>query len=107
MIRLFVLDIYTHIFNLFGFLPLEGPFEKLTQVSFITQLTGQQYTQKVSENCIAFWKSIGAYGDAEAEAIDRLLEVFKDQCFPSGSCIFFTHLTDGSYAVSVNLNKLD
>ncbi|KAK3409036.1 hypothetical protein EUGRSUZ_J01153 [Eucalyptus grandis] len=78
-----------------------GPFEKLTQVSFITQLTGQQYTNKVTENCIAFWKSNGGYKQEEAEGIDKFIEVFKDQTFPPGSSIFFTHLTNGSYVVSI------
>ncbi|XP_031371811.1 chalcone--flavonone isomerase-like [Punica granatum] len=84
---------------------ITGPFEKLTQVSFITQLTGKQYSDKVSENCIAFWKSIDAYGESEAGAIDRFLHVFKDQCFPPGSCIFFTHLSNGSYVISFSKHE--
>lgn len=56
-----------------------GPFEKLTQVSFITQLTGQQYTNKVTENCIAFWNCNGGYKQEEAEAIDELIETPKSK----------------------------
>ncbi|OWM87552.1 hypothetical protein CDL15_Pgr022664 [Punica granatum] len=87
------------------FSPPEGPFEKLTQVSFITQLTGKQYSDKVAENCIAFWKSIGAYGASEARAIDWFLDVFKDQSFPPGSSIFFTHLSNGSYVISFSKHE--
>ncbi|KAF8008884.1 LOW QUALITY PROTEIN: hypothetical protein BT93_J0013 [Corymbia citriodora subsp. variegata] len=69
-----------------------GPFEKFTQVSFITQLTGPEYTDKL--HCF-----LEFHGDKqeEAKAIDELIEVFKDQTFPPGSSIFFTHLTNGSY----------
>ncbi|XP_031371441.1 chalcone--flavonone isomerase-like isoform X2 [Punica granatum] len=84
---------------------ITGPFEKLTQVSFITQLTGKQYSDKVAENCIAFWKSIGAYGASEARAIDWFLDVFKDQSFPPGSSIFFTHLSNGSYVISFSKHE--
>ncbi|KAL3719060.1 hypothetical protein ACJRO7_004066 [Eucalyptus globulus] len=77
-----------------------GPFEKLMHVSFITQLTGPQYTDKITENCIALWNCNGGHEQEEAEAIDELIEVFKDQTFPPGSSIFFTQLTSGSYVIS-------
>ncbi|KAK4835113.1 hypothetical protein QYF36_005407 [Acer negundo] len=41
-----------------------GPFERFTQVSFISPLTGVQYTDKVVEYCIAIWKSVGKYTEA-------------------------------------------
>ncbi|KAB2635516.1 chalcone isomerase [Pyrus ussuriensis x Pyrus communis] len=59
-----------------------GPFEKFIQVTTILPLTGQQYAEKVSENCVAFWKSVGIYTDVEEKAIEKFLEVFKDQNFP-------------------------
>ncbi|MGV7428845.1 hypothetical protein PJI19_29280, partial [Mycobacterium kansasii] len=34
-----------------------GPFEKFTQVTTILPLTGQQYADKVTENCVKFWKA--------------------------------------------------
>ncbi|KDP46099.1 hypothetical protein JCGZ_06610 [Jatropha curcas] len=77
-----------------------GPFEKFIRVTMILPLTGQQYSEKVSENCVAFWKSVGIYTDAEAKAIDRFLEVFKPEVFPPGSSILFTQLPNGSVAIS-------
>lgn len=66
----------------------------------ILPLTGQQYSEKVSENCVAIWKSIGIYTDAEAKAIEKFLEVFKDQNFPPGASILFTQSPNGSLTVS-------
>jgi len=66
----------------------------------IWPLTGQQYSEKVSENCVAAWKSVGVYTDAEGKAIEKFLEVFKDEKFPPGSSILFTQSPNGSLAVS-------
>ncbi|KAM1819588.1 hypothetical protein ACFX15_001155 [Malus domestica] len=77
-----------------------GPFEKFIQVTMILPLTGQQYSHKVSENCVAFWKSIGIYTDAEGKAIEKFLEVFKDQNFPPGASILFTQSPKGSLKIS-------
>lgn len=66
----------------------------------ILPLTGQQYSEKVTENCVAIWKSLGIYTDAEAKAIDKFLEVFKAETFPPGSSIIFTLLPRGALAVS-------
>ncbi|KAJ9175621.1 hypothetical protein P3X46_014162 [Hevea brasiliensis] len=76
-----------------------GPFEKFIRVTTILPLTGEQYSEKVSENCAAIWKSLGIYTDAEAKAIDKFLEVFKAQTFPPGSSILFTQLPNGSLAI--------
>merc|ERR1712183_474203 len=54
----------------------------------------------VSENCVAFWKSVGIYTDAEAKAIEKFLEVFKDENFPPGSSILFTQSPNGSLTIS-------
>nr|AEO36936.1 CHI [Canarium album] len=77
-----------------------GPFEKFMQVTMILPLTGQQYSEKVSENCVAIWKSIGIYTDAEAKAIEKFLEVFKDENFPPGTSILFTQSPNGSLTIS-------
>ncbi|CAJ1977740.1 unnamed protein product [Sphenostylis stenocarpa] len=77
-----------------------GPFEKFMQVTMILPLTGQQYSEKVSENCVAIWKSLGIYTDAEAEAIDKFVSVFKDETFPPGSSILFKVSPKGSLTIS-------
>nr|WIL10285.1 chalcone synthase [Grona styracifolia] len=77
-----------------------GPFEKFMQVTMILPLTGQQYSEKVSENCVAIWKSLGIYTDAEAAAIEKFVSVFKDETFPPGSSILFTVSPNGSLTIS-------
>lgn len=69
-----------------------GPFEKFTNITLILPLTGQQYAEKVAENCAAAWKSMGIYTDEGAEAIQKFIDAFKDETFPPGSSILFTHL---------------
>ncbi|XP_021758804.1 chalcone--flavonone isomerase-like [Chenopodium quinoa] len=76
-----------------------GPFEKLTQVTMILPLTGQQYSEKVTENCVAFWKAIGIYTDEEAKAVEKFLETFKDEKFPPGHSILFTQSPHGSLTI--------
>ncbi|KAJ0650760.1 putative chalcone isomerase [Helianthus annuus] len=77
-----------------------GPFEKFAQVTMILPLTGKQYAEKVSENCVAVWKALGIYTDADAKTIDKFLEIFSDQNFPPGSSILFTISPAGSLTVS-------
>ena len=69
-------------------------------MTMILPLTGQQYSEKVAENCVAIWKSLGIYTDAEAKAIEKFIEVFKDENFPPGSSILFTLSAQGSLTVS-------
>ncbi|KAH9703311.1 Chalcone--flavonone isomerase 1 [Citrus sinensis] len=76
-----------------------GPFEKFMKVTMILPLTGAQYSEKVAENCIAIWKFFGIYTDAEAKAIEKFTEVFKDEIFPPGSSILFTQ-SPGSLTIS-------
>lgn len=76
-----------------------GPFEKFTRITMILPLTGQQYSEKVSENCVAIWKSLGIYTEAEGKAIEKFLEAFKDQNFAPGSSVLFTQSLNGSLAV--------
>lgn len=66
----------------------------------ILPLTGQQYSEKVTENCVAFWKAIGIYTDDEAKAVEKFLETFKDEKFPPGHSILFTQSPLGSLTVS-------
>ncbi|ONK62369.1 uncharacterized protein A4U43_C07F3170 [Asparagus officinalis] len=77
-----------------------GPFEKFTKVTMILPLSGQQYSEKVSENCVAFWKAIGTYTDAEAAAVEKFKEVFEPENFPPGSSILFTHSPAGSLTIA-------
>ena len=66
----------------------------------ILPLTGKQYSEKVTENCVAYWKAVGIYTDAEAKAVEKFIEVFKDETFPPGASIMFTQSPHGSLTVS-------
>ncbi|CAK9155081.1 unnamed protein product [Ilex paraguariensis] len=77
-----------------------GPFEKFIKVTMILPLMGNQYSEKVSENCIAHWKAVGTYTDAEEKAIEKFIEVFKDETFPPGASILFTQSPLGSLTIS-------
>ncbi|GMH13340.1 hypothetical protein Nepgr_015181 [Nepenthes gracilis] len=77
-----------------------GPFEKFMRVTMILPLTGKQYSEKVTENCVAFWKSVGIYTDAEAKAVEQFVEAFKDENFPPGSSILFTQSPLGSLTIA-------
>lgn len=77
-----------------------GPFEKFTQVTMILPLTGQQYSEKVTENCVAFWKSVGIYTEEEGKAVDKFCEVFKEEKFPPGHSILFTQSPLGSLTIT-------
>nr|AHZ31749.1 chalcone isomerase [Viola x wittrockiana] len=79
---------------------VSGPFEKFIQVTMILPLTGHQYSEKVSENCVAYWKSVGIYTDAESKAIEEFRQVFKEETFPPGSSILFTQTPLGTLAIS-------
>ncbi|XP_021755849.1 chalcone--flavonone isomerase-like isoform X2 [Chenopodium quinoa] len=56
-------------------------------------------TEKVTENCVAFWKAIGIYTDDEAKAVEKFLETFKDEKFPPGHSILFTQSPHGSLTI--------
>ncbi|GAB4854873.1 hypothetical protein Ancab_023459 [Ancistrocladus abbreviatus] len=79
---------------------VSGPFEKFMQVTMILPLTGKQYAEKVTENCVAFWKSIGIYTEAEAKAVEKFIDVFKDETFPPGHSILFTQSPCGTLSIS-------
>ncbi|KAG1337947.1 Chalcone--flavonone isomerase, partial [Cocos nucifera] len=83
-----------------------GLFEKFTRVVMIQPLAGQQYSEKVAENCIAIWKAAaGNYTKAEAVAIEKFEEAFKDETFPHGSSILFTHSLSGSLTIAFSKEK--
>ncbi|KAF3498539.1 hypothetical protein DY000_02056246 [Brassica cretica] len=75
-------------------------FREIVTVTMKLPLTGQQYSEKVTENCVAIWKSLGIYTDSEAKAVERFLEVFKDETFPPGASILFALASKGSLAVA-------
>ncbi|KAJ4821717.1 Chalcone-flavonone isomerase family protein [Rhynchospora pubera] len=79
---------------------INGPFEKFIRVTMILPLTGEQYSEKVSENCVAHWKSIGIFTEAEANAVDKFKQVFKPETFPPGSSILFTHSPSGTLSIA-------
>ncbi|KZV35885.1 chalcone--flavonone isomerase-like [Dorcoceras hygrometricum] len=84
-----------------------GSFEKFTQVRMILPLTGQQYSEKVVENCVAYWKAIGTFSDAESEATSKFLEIFKNETFPPGASICFTQSPLGALSVSGSVFSKD
>lgn len=65
-------------------------------------LTGAQYAEKVTENCVKYWQSVGTYTDAEAVAVEKFREVFKDQSFPPGASILFTLSPNGSLTIALS-----
>ncbi|CAL9246318.1 unnamed protein product [Arabidopsis halleri] len=77
-----------------------GAFEKFIKVTMKLPLTGQQYSEKVTENCVAIWKSLGIYTDCEAKAVEKFLEIFKEETFPPGSSILFALSPTGSLTVA-------
>ena len=81
-----------------------GDFEKFTRVTMILPLTGEQYSGKVTENCVAYWKAVGVYTDAEGAAVDKFKEAFKPETFPPGASILFTHSPAGVLTVSTRTN---
>nr|BAO50257.1 chalcone isomerase [Tricyrtis sp. Shinonome] len=76
-----------------------GPFEKFTKVTMVLPLTGEQYSEKVTENCVAHWKASGVYTENEAAAVKKFKEIFKAETFPPGASILFTHSPSGSLTI--------
>ncbi|KAG1365721.1 Chalcone-flavonone isomerase family protein [Cocos nucifera] len=77
-----------------------GSFEKFTRVTLILTLTGEQYSEKVAENCIAIWKAAGIYTEAEGIAIEKFKEAFKAETFGPGSSILFTNSPSGALTIA-------
>ncbi|PKU62518.1 Chalcone--flavonone isomerase [Dendrobium catenatum] len=61
-------------------------------------LTGQQYSEKVTDNCIAAWKAADVYTGEEA-AIIKLLEIFKPKSFPPVTSTVFSHSPSGTLTI--------
>ncbi|XP_078445223.1 chalcone-flavanone isomerase family protein [Wolffia australiana] len=76
------------------------PFEKFIRVTMILPLTGQQYSEKVAEGCVAYWKAAGIYTDKEAEAVEKFKAAFNGEDFPPGSSILFTQSSSGYLTVA-------
>ena len=72
----------------------------------ILPLTGKQYSEKVAENCVAHWKTVGIYTEGEAKAVEKFKETFKDEIFPPGSSILFTQSPSGTLTVSLRVFSL-
>lgn len=66
----------------------------------ILPLTGAQYAEKVTENCVKYWQATGAYTDAEAAAVEKFREAFQPHSFAPGGSILFTHSPAGVLTVS-------
>ncbi|XAR72067.1 Chalcone isomerase [Bertholletia excelsa] len=81
-----------------------GPFEKFIQVTMIKPLTGKMYSEKVSENCVAYWKAVGTYTDAEEKAIEKFNDAFKDEMFPPASSILFNQSPLGILTITFSLD---
>ncbi|XP_010555785.1 PREDICTED: chalcone--flavonone isomerase-like [Tarenaya hassleriana] len=77
-----------------------GPFEKFVRVTMILPLTGVQYSEKVTENCVRIWKSLGIYTESEAKAVEKFLKIFKDETFPPGSSILFALSPGSSFTIA-------
>ncbi|XP_019084884.1 PREDICTED: chalcone--flavonone isomerase 1-like [Camelina sativa] len=77
-----------------------GAFEKFIKVTMKQPLFGQDYSERVTENCVAIWKSLGIYTDCEAKAVETFLEVFKDENFLPGASILFALSPNGSLTVA-------
>nr|AOS52787.1 chalcone-flavanone isomerase CHI2c [Tradescantia hirsutiflora] len=81
-----------------------GNFEKFTRVTMVLPLTGQQYSEKVSENCVNAWKAAGIYTEAEAAALVKFKDIFKDQNFSTNASILFTHSPNGSLTIAFSMD---
>ncbi|RDY14729.1 Chalcone--flavonone isomerase 1B-1 [Mucuna pruriens] len=79
---------------------ISGPFEKLIRGSKILPLNGAEYSKKVIENCVAHMKCVGTYGDAEAAAIEKFGQAFKDVNFLPGASVFYRQSPDGILGLS-------
>ncbi|KAJ6820156.1 putative chalcone--flavonone isomerase [Iris pallida] len=82
-----------------------GSFDKFTKVTMILPLTGKQYAEKVCENCVAHWKAIGIYTDAEAAAVEKFKQVLEPETFPPGSSILFHHSATGTLTIAFSKDE--
>ncbi|XP_054786861.1 chalcone--flavanone isomerase 1A-like [Prosopis cineraria] len=79
---------------------IKGPYEKLIRGSKIVALEGAEYGGKVSQNCANHMKAAGTYGEAEAKAIDKFVQIFQPYNFSPGSSVFYLQSPDGTLTIS-------
>ncbi|XP_028784670.1 chalcone--flavonone isomerase 1A-like [Neltuma alba] len=79
---------------------IKGPYEKLIRGSKILPLEGAEYVRKVSENCVSHMKAVGTYGEAEAEAVEKFIQIFEPHNFPIGSSVFYLQSPSGTLTIS-------
>jgi chalcone isomerase len=79
---------------------ISSPTEKLIRGSKLRPLSGVEYSSKVMQNCVAHMKSAGIYGGAEAAAIEKFTEAFRNVHFPPGSSVFYRQSPDGKLGLS-------
>ncbi|CAJ1977739.1 unnamed protein product [Sphenostylis stenocarpa] len=84
---------------------IKGPFEKLIRGTKLRTLDGPEYVRKVSENCVAYMKSVGTYDEAEEKAIEEFRYAFKDQNFPPGSTVFYKQSPTGTLGLSFSKDE--
>ncbi|KAE8702567.1 Chalcone--flavonone isomerase [Hibiscus syriacus] len=85
---------------------ITGDFEKFVQVTTIMPITGQQYSERVAEQCVAILRSHGTYADAETKAIEKIMAAFKYETFLPGSSILFTISPRGSLTIGFMKDRL-
>ncbi|XP_030476599.2 chalcone--flavanone isomerase-like [Syzygium oleosum] len=80
---------------------ITGPFEKFWWVSMILPLTGPQYMEKAAGNCVKDWHFYGGtYTDADATAVEKFREAFKDQSFRPGASILYAQTPNGPLTIT-------
>lgn len=80
-----------------------GPFEKMTKITMILPLTGPQYSEKVMENCVTYLKGREIYTEEEVKAVEKFMDIFKNETFPPTSSILFTLSPLGTLTVCVHM----
>lgn len=66
----------------------------------IALLSGNQFAEKVSEHCKAYWEAEGVYGEAEANALQQFKAAFKNRNLLPGSSVLFTCSSAGFVVIT-------
>ena len=91
--------IFTSESDLNNFNLITGSFEKLSRVTLMQPLTGQQFSQKIAENCIAIWRTNGVDIDEQGEALAKFYEIFRPHDLLPNSLAFFAFHASGALEV--------
>ncbi|CAL4928082.1 unnamed protein product [Urochloa decumbens] len=91
---------FRDIFTAAGRAYVAGDFGKFTRVTLIRPLTGEEFSNKVSENCVKYLKATDAYTDAEVAAVEKFKAVYKPRMLPPGASNLFTHSPAGVLTVT-------